>query len=269
MSSTSTAHGATAAPEHGAGHGHGAHSDPAEHLAHHFDTAQQQFDSGKLGIWAFLVTEVLFFSGLFCAYAIYRSHHPEVFVYASQFLDVRLGAVNTAVLILSSLTAAWAVRAAQLGQKKLLVWNLVITILCACTFMVVKYFEYSHKIHIGLRPGGNFIWTPEGEKAFEESGVLAVPAADPTAPVVAADGSVTPPAIPRHVKIFFSVYYGMTGLHGFHVLCGIVVFIWLLKRALRGEFGPKYFGPIDFAALYWHIVDVIWIYLFPLLYLIH
>src|SRR4029079_17403216 len=131
------------------GHGHGdahAHGD-GPHLAHHFDSYQQQFDAGKLGIWLFLLTEVLFFSGLFCAYTVYRGMHPEVFVYAHYFLDTKLGALSTCVLLISSLTAAWAVRNAQLAEKKMLMLNIVITIACACTFMCVKYVEYAHKYH--------------------------------------------------------------------------------------------------------------------------
>src|SRR3978361_890857 len=156
--SESTPQGAPAvthAPGDDQGHGHG-HVEGQAHLAHHFDSYQQQFDAGKLGIWLFLLTEVLFFSGLFCAYTIYRGMHPEVFVYAHYFLNTTMGAVNTCVLLLSSLTAAWAVRNAQLAQKKLLVVNIVITIACACTFMVVKYFEYQHKFNDGLLPGPNF-----------------------------------------------------------------------------------------------------------------
>src|SRR5450432_3451198 len=155
-------HGAPAATPavddgHGhGGHGHGGHVEGQAHLAHHFDSYQQQFDAGKLGIWLFLLTEVLFFSGLFCAYTIYRGMHPEVFVYAHYFLNTTMGAINTCVLLVSSLTAAWAVRNAQLAQRKLLVLNIAITIACACTFMVVKFFEYQHKFHDGLLPGPAF-----------------------------------------------------------------------------------------------------------------
>src|SRR5689334_3432818 len=146
--------------------GHGDHGhDPIHaanpHLAHHFDTPQQQFDAGKLGIWLFLLTEVLFFSGLFCAYTIYRAMRPEVFVYAHYFLNTKLGALNTCVLLGSSLTAAWAVRNAQLGETRKLMVNIVITIACACTFMVVKYFEYAHKFHDGLLPGPHFAPTEQ------------------------------------------------------------------------------------------------------------
>jgi cytochrome c oxidase subunit 3 len=290
------------------GHGHGEYP----FLAHHFDTPEHQFDSGKLGIWLFLTTEILFFGGLFCAYAIYRSLHPEVFEYAHYYLDTTWGAVNTCVLIISSLTAAWAVRNAQLGQQKALVTNIVITILCAFGFMGVKYIEYSHKFHEGTLWAGKFApqheaWELEsyqakhgtpavkpapsaqlsGEQQVQPSAAAPAPGAAPSMPPgldASAVGAreATAAAIaakklgpgefnerPAHVGRFFSIYFCMTGLHGIHVLGGIFVWLWLLARALKGEFGPKYFGPIDYAALYWHLVDLIWIYLFPLLYLIH
>ena len=318
---------------HDAGHahddqGHEAH-DPIHaanpHLAHHFDTPQQQFDAGKLGIWLFLLTEVLFFAGLFCAYTVYRSMHPEVFVYAHYFLDTKLGALNTCVLLISSLTAAWAVRNAQLAEKKMLMINIVVTIGCAFTFMCVKYVEYSHKYHDGLLPGHNFqpkeqIWElksfrdkhPEAAEYAEKLAKLdekkaeaaapaagagaAVPAAGAAAPAKAEEkaekierpteeelepllnaGLVGPRSLdpsahisrPRMAHVFFGIYFFMTGLHGFHVVIGIGIWIWMLVKAAKGQFGPTYFGPIDFTALYWHLVDLIWIYLFPLLYLIH
>lgn len=303
--------GAHGSPPHApagahADHGHGHGEFPF--LAHHFDSPQQQFDAGKLGIWLFLLTEVLFFSGLFCAYTIYRAMRPEVFVYAHYFLDTKLGALNTCVLLISSLTAAWSVRNAQLGETKKLVLNLVITILCAFTFMGVKYVEYSHKYHDGLLPGPAFnphepVWEtasfrtkhPEAaeyaehltkraekaEAAKAEGGAAALasfvekPTREQIEPLLQAGilGSkaenATVPSRPRNAHVFFGIYFFMTGLHGFHVLCGIGVFVWLLLRARTGEFGPMYFGPIDYAALYWHLVDLIWIYLFPLLYLIH
>ncbi|MCX5741963.1 MAG: cytochrome c oxidase subunit 3, partial [Proteobacteria bacterium] len=128
--------------DHGHGHGHG-----SRFIQHHYDDAQHQFESGKLGIWLFLAQEVLFFSALFVAYILYRVNHPEIYSYAHKYLDVKMGAINTAVLIFSSLTAAWAVRCAQLNQRKGLIGCIVITILCACTFMGVKYQEYKHKYH--------------------------------------------------------------------------------------------------------------------------
>jgi cytochrome c oxidase subunit III len=390
-----------AAPPAGAHVPHDDHDDAAHHdhpfLAHHFDTPQQQFDAGKLGIWLFLVTEVLFFAGLFCAYTIYRSQNPEVFVYAHYHLDTNLGAINTTVLLASSLTAAWAVRCAQLRQKRGLIINIAVTIACAFTFMVIKYFEYSHKAHEGLLWGRHFDpkhepWQLEGfqkkhpeaaalaqklkaktpgdpkpataaaeppstpqapaavtaQAAVEQAGTpspaapaAAAPAEAPTpgtapqghapagldpvppgmdsaaadqraaqqkradmvgespaltAPAQAAATGPAQPALPeklseaavkplvdagmlapntteitrpRKAHIFFGIYFFMTGLHGLHVLIGIGVWIWMLVRATRGVFGPTYFGPIDYTALYWHLVDLVWIYLFPLLYLIH
>lgn len=271
-----------------------AHSAHGEHdhsefpfLAHHFDTPQHQFDSGKLGVWLFLVTEILFFSGLFCAYAVYRALHPEIFEYAHYYLDTTLGAINTCVLILSSVTAAWAVRNAQLKQQRALMMNIVITILCGFGFMGIKYVEYSHKIHDGLLPGKHYVPThrawelPIYEAKFGSEGHGAAShggakehGADGKAPEAAPAGKklVGPHEFnvePRNVHRFFGIYFCMTGLHGLHVLVGIGIWVWLLIRAKAGEFGPDYFGPVDYAALYWHIVDLIWIYLFPLLYLIH
>ena len=281
------------------GHGHG-----SRFIQHHYDDAQHQFDSGKLGIWVFLAQEILFFSALFVAYIVYRTNHPEIFAYAHKYLDTNMGAINTAVLILSSLTAAWAVRAAQLKQKKILVWCLAVTIVCACGFLVIKYFEYSHKVHVGTVFGTKFkpSETPDGTKLLikDAKGKEVVPdahdsataavepppeeplpelpagAIDPTAPSgpLIADGVKEeksrysePP--PPNTAMFFTIYFAMTGLHGIHVLVGIFVFIWLLWRAIKDHFTPDYFGPVDYAALYWHLVDLIWIYLFPLLYLIH
>ena len=277
-------------------------------LAHHFDTPQQQFDAGKLGIWLFLVTEVLFFAGLFCAYTIYRAQHPEVFYYAHFHLDTTMGAVNTVVLLVSSLTAAWAVRSAQLRNKAALMLNITITIVCACVFMGVKYVEYSHKFHDGLLPGKRFaptqmIWElpvfkekhPETAKALKQLEAIATdPGKRAEAPPVeeaqqafvsrlspevvkpmVSAGLVNPKTMevnlkpPARTATFFGIYFFMTGLHGLHVTIGIGIFIWLLWRASKGIFNKNYFGPIDYAALYWHLVDLIWIYLFPLLYLIH
>ncbi len=279
---------------HDSGHDDG-HHDHSKYpfLAHHFDTPQHQFDSGKMGIWVFLVTEILFFSGLFCAYAIYRSLHPEVFEYAHYYLDTQLGAINTCVLIASSVTAAWAVRNAQLKQHKMLVVNIFITICCGFGFMGIKYVEYSHKIHDGLLPGTHYepahkAWElPVYKEKFASGDHGAAAPAKPNeghaAPDAAKAGdkpAAVPPSErkvgphefnvePRNVNRFFAIYFCMTGLHGIHVVVGIAIWIWLLIRARRGEFGPQYFGPIDYAALYWHLVDLIWIYLFPLLYLIH
>ena len=439
----STAHDAHH-DDHGHGHGHG-----SRFIQHHYDDAQHQFDSGKLGIWLFLAQEVLFFSALFVAYVLYRVHHGELYSYAHKYLDMKYGAINTGVLIFSSLTAAWAVRCAQLGQRKGLILCIVVTIACAFGFLGIKYIEYSHKYHEQIlfgrhfdpciSPGGNELMTksndcpgtlssvkfdsnagkalegcleigaidqdpatdgvqadctvfevkgrstrgPDGKETFNETGrrqiterchewsvheeqhgdgqadtgagkqerkeprpcwkpsyqpavcgdltdaaarvrgtaarpqvgilveygdhehrkngtkieakckdapkvtqaidILAtapteqqVPLGKPT--VLQRTNELTTHQIheiesmgppPPNTSMFFTIYFAMTGLHGIHVLAGIVVFLWLLIRALKGHFTPDYFGPVDFAALYWHIVDLIWIFLFPLLYIIH
>ena len=233
---------ATLNPTANAAHGEG-HS---PFLAHHFPSMGAQTETGKFGIWLFLASEVLFFSGLFTAYGVFRANHIDLFRYAHYFLDWRMGALNTVVLIGSSLSAAWAVRAAQLGQRRALTTSLVVTFLLAGTFMVVKYFEYSHKLHNGVGWGASY--QPSKEL------LASLPAALQALPV------------PEHVGRFFSVYYLMTGLHGIHVLIGMALFVWLLAR--RRHFGPGYWGPVDTVALYWHLVDLIWIFLFPLFYLV-
>lgn len=414
---------------------HDHHDDHESHgsrfIQHHYNDAQHQFDSGKLGIWFFLVQEILFFSALFVAYILYRHHRPEIYAYAHYYLDVKWGAINTAVLIVSSLSAAWAVRCAQLAQRRGLIACLAITIVCALGFLGIKTVEYSHKVHEHILWGRYFdpciaaagnpllnkgnncpgvktsvVWDSgtgkagagcldgdydldpavdgiqascqvaevraqttvtvvdvkddktgkvKREKKFDtkELGRVAIPMCDdkrakpcwklaenhrvcpsgPAAMVLYGDHTVRPnvpqksagtglrieatcqaaPAAtaattvddggaaagrsqalgqagfsnkraktkhelahefasgppPEHTNMFFSIYFAMTGLHGIHVLVGVFIFIWLLIRAIRGDFTPDYFGPIDYAALYWHLVDLIWIFLFPLLYLIH
>lgn len=384
-------------------HDHDGHHDHPEWLAHHFDDAEQQFDSGKLGMWLFLVTEVLFFSGMFCGYAYLRSRDPEVFAFASEFLNTKLGAINTGVLLFSSLTMAWAVRASQLSQHRLLVGLLGATLGCASMFLGVKAVEYSHKWQIGLLPGemyryqfvaesfdetnylfylmvipfaitaGLLVWylvAMAGKKAFQaevagplfvaglcffggiglgqvlesgghhgegheqhaahvddhehsgehggdgrdagggdhvdhdhdeadhshedhgedqDSGVAAESDASGEMLVAAvtseygftpaqsyasevAESEVSVPRIevnqPGKAGLFFGIYYCMTGVHAIHILAGMLVIAWLIVKAARKEFHSQYFGPVDNVGLYWHLVDFIWIYLFPLLYLI-
>ncbi len=306
---------------HDDAHGHG-HS---PHLAHHFDSMAQQFDSAKLGMWLFLATEVLFFGGLFVAYAILRMRFPEVFSYASHYLDTIMGGINTCVLILSSLTMALAVRYAQTSNKRGLIVCLALTLLGAVGFLVIKYFEYTHKIHENLVWGTSFYVPPEGHLGAEEAKALATAPAAPTgtitvkdptpfavpdlAPKPAVDASAIKPAsrgpsgvakasgapaaahdehaapgkseeahpathledprMPANTHLFFAVYYAMTGLHGVHVVVGMILIGWLIKRAFRGDFGSENFTSVDTVGLYWHIVDLIWIFLFPLFYLIH
>ena len=213
-----------------------------------FESHAQQLDVAKFGMWLFLASEVLFFGGLFVAYGVYRANHPDMFHYGQFFLDWRMGALNTLVLIGSSLAAAWSVRCAQLGDRKWLFRTLLLTFLLAGVFMVVKYFEYSHKIH------GGVLW---GEHYAPSAEILAeLPAA------------VQGMAVPANMGIFFSIYFCMTGLHGIHVFVGMALYVWLMMRTRKGDFGPSYYGPVDVVALYWHLVDMIWIFLFPLLYLI-
>jgi cytochrome c oxidase subunit III len=283
----------------GAGAVAGPASGASPHLAHHFATPKQQYDSAKSGMWLFLSTEILLFSGLFCAYAVYRANHPDVFIYAHQFLDKTLGGINTLVLILSSLTAAWAVRAAQLGQRRLLIGLLAATLVCGFCFLGIKGIEYEHKWKHGLLPGKSFHPELSSEpEAMPDAGhstappaaagpedplqiraKMAPPARGPAGlakPVPARGrtasgrhGSETSPADqPRNVQVFFSIYFAMTGLHALHVIGGMTAFAVLLIRASKGHFSPDYYTPVDLTALYWHLVDLIWIYLFPLLYLI-
>lgn len=404
------------APESDAHDSHGHDHDHPAWLAHHFDTPEQQFDSGKLGIWLFLVTEVLFFSGMFCAYAIFRMLRPEVFEGCSQFLNTKLGAINTGVLLFSSLTMAWAVRCSQTEEHKKLAVLIASTLSCAMVFLGVKAIEYSHKWGMGLLPPNSYfyseanphptaqqlvelhgfsestaffllnslyflcapfflllvgvvIWAvvafvqkkhfqfecakplvvvcasfflgvglgvvlesgdsgdhgaghavahvdgdhaghdhAEGDHSHgESSAVIADYSSDmddtavemlaasdlntgakdlltakraqtemAVGQVLPADGvadmgieSVEQDVLTkRQAGVFFGIYYCMTGVHAIHILAGIGVLVWLLVRAIRLDFNKQYFGPVDYVGLYWHLVDLIWIYLFPLLYLI-
>lgn len=214
---------------------HSSTSSHPTHLQHHFVDSDQQFDAAKFGMWIFLVTEILFFGGLFAAYIVYRAWYPELFTLASEELNTLWGGVNTLVLIGSSLTVAMAIKSAQLNQKKAITINLLITIALACVFMVIKYFEYTHKFEIGIFPGEFYTY----------------------------EGVDHPQA-----NIFFSLYYMMTGLHGIHVVIGIGLMIWLVLRARKDHFDSEYYTPVEITGLYWHLVDIIWIFLFPLFYLI-
>ncbi len=220
---------------HGAGHSH-EHADP--HFQHHFTDMEQQFDTSKIGMWLFLATEVLLFGGLFVGFGLMQARYPQEFLEAHEHLQKPLGALNTVVLLFSSWTMVMGVLSAQKSQTRKLVGYLTATILCACIFLVVKYFEYSHKFEDGLLPGH---W-------YSHKGDL----------IPNSHGYAT----------FFSFYFMMTGLHGIHIVAGIVVLIWILMRARKGEFSKSYFTPVDLVGLYWHLVDLIWIYLFPLYYLI-
>jgi len=241
------------ASESHAGH-HDEHHGPA-YLAHHFDTPAQQYDAAKLGMWAFLAQEVLFFSGLFCAYAIFRAWYPAAWSVGSHLLDWRMGFLNTCVLLLSSFTAAQAVAEAQKGNKQKTTLLLAATIVLAGAFMVVKYFEYKHKFHVGFFPGEYFAPNAEGLEEIAHAAGLA-------------HGTHGAVEAPYHLRSFFGVYFVLTGLHGLHVLIGMGIFLWIIARNQKGEFSKDFWTPVDLSALYWHLVDLIWIFLFPLLYLI-
>ncbi len=211
------------------------HSAHPDYLQHHFSDPQQQQEAAKLGMWIFLLTEVLLFGGLFCAYVIYRSWDPQLFINANKELSVPLGALNTIVLITSSVTMALAIRCVQLNKSKQSAAYLIATLAFAAVFLVVKYFEYSHKIHLGQLPGQFYTYTGiEG----------------------------------NNPHIFFSVYFMMTGLHGLHVLGGMGAIGWVLWKTVKRQLHSEYYTPMENVGLYWHLVDMIWIFLFPLLYLI-
>jgi cytochrome c oxidase subunit 3 len=224
---------------------------PAPHAAHHpkqqhhFYSMEQQLEASILGMWVFLVTEVMFFGGLFMAYIVYRHMYPLAWAESSHELNVVLGGVNTAVLICSSLTMALAVRSAQVGSRTGQIVNLILTIMFGATFLVIKFFEYKAKFEHGLVPGPNF--NPHE---------------------LLANGSLVPLHLPQGSEIFFSLYFIMTGIHALHMVVGIVLMSIILAMAWKGKFGPDYYNPVEISGLYWHFVDIVWIFLFPLLYLL-
>jgi cytochrome c oxidase subunit III len=212
-------------------------SSSGHHVAHHFRDAVHEFDTAKQGIWLFMVTEILMFGGLFVAYAIFHNMYPEMFAEGARQLDWKMGFLNTMVLIFSSLTMALGIHFLQVGKQKQAVISLALTILCGAIFMVVKYFEYTHKFHLGFLPG-RYLNTETVHAAHQNLGM------------------------------YFGLYFSMTGLHGIHVLIGMGLIAWMMVKAMKGEFGPDYYTPVEGVGIFWHIVDLIWIFLFPLLYLV-
>jgi cytochrome c oxidase subunit III len=205
-------------------------------LREQFETAAQQKEASTLGMWVFLITEIMFFGGLFLAYTVYRSSYPEVFWRASNTLNVIIGAVNTAVLLCSSYTMVLAVRAAQTGSRKALIIFLILTMLLGCVFLGIKGYEWTEKFHEHHVPGPSFHM--EG----------------------------TP--LQGQAQLFFSLYFAMTGLHALHMVIGVGLMTFLLCQAYAGKYTPDYYTPVDIGGLYWHFVDIIWIFLFPLFYLV-
>lgn len=205
------------------------------HFAHHFKSAEHEYETSKQGIWLFMVTEILMFGAIFVAYAIFHALYPSMFSEGASHLNWKMGFTNTCVLLLSSYTMAMAIQSLQSGKGKNAVPYLAVTLVCGAIFMVIKYFEYTHKFHMGIFPGKFF--------AFEG-------------------------AQHKNLALYFSFYFVMSGLHGIHVLIGMGLITWVMIRAMRGEFDEHYYTPVEGVGLFWHIVDLIWIYLFPILYLI-
>jgi cytochrome c oxidase subunit III len=226
-----------------AAHTHEGLHNPA--LLHHFATEEQQKDSANFGMWIFLGTEVMFFGGLFCAYLIYRGWYFADFAAASKSINAALGATNTAVLICSSLTVVLAIWAAQTARRGLLLLMLALTMIFGLGFLGIKGLEYRDKFEEHHVPGASF--------SFQH---------------VQVPGHPDQYANPQHAQIFFALYFIMTGLHALHMIVGLGIFTWLFIKAWRGMFTPRYHTPLEIGGLYWHFVDIIWIYLFPLLYLI-
>ena len=205
-------------------------------LKHHFDDSAQQLESSTLGMWVFLLTEIMFFGGMFGAYTVYRNLYPDAFASTSHFMNLTIGAINTGVLICSSFTMVLAVRSAQLGQKKALITFLILTLVLGCIFLGLKYVEYHEKWVDHHIPGPGF--------RYEESQYF------------------------HQAQILFFLYFAMTGMHAIHMIVGAGLLTTLIVMASRDRFSAAWYTPVEMIGLYWHFVDIVWIFLFPLLYLI-
>lgn len=265
---------------------------------------EHQYEASGLGMWVFLVQEVMFFGGLFVAYLVYRNMYFDGFGTASETLNIYLGAFNTVVLIGSSLTMAFAVNASQLGQKKRLVFYIFATMVLGTIFLGVKVIEYTQKWEAREIPGANFCFNAAGtpcqgvrhdkslkdtfarwakgdigptaqvpghmpSEAGEHGGSVSTPTSTELAPGRTLDGSSERERSMRGSEIYFSLYFAMTGMHALHMIIGMGIMVWLLINAMRGVYDQTYYTPIENFGLYWHFVDIVWIYLFPLLYLIN
>ncbi len=215
-------------------------------LQHHFANMEQQREAGTLGMWVFLVTEIMFFGGMFLAYTLYRSKYPEAFASASNHLSWQLGAINTGVLIFSSFTMAMAVYSAQIGKRRNQVVCLGLTILLGLTFLGIKAIEYHEKYVDHLIPGKLF----------------------PRNPFNASTVHLLPGASANNVEMFYWIYFAMTGMHAVHMVIGVGLLSVIMYFAARWRYGPEYYNPVEVSGLYWHFVDIVWIFLFPLLYLL-
>ena len=255
------------AEQHGHAHAHAHH--PA--LQHHFDTMAQQKEAAVVGMWVFLLTEILFFGGLFAAYMIYRVWYFDAFAQASATLDLFWGGLNTAVLIASSLTMALAVRSAQTNQRSATVNWLILTMLLGAVFLGVKVIEYSDKFEHHHVPGASFVWASHEPAAGEGGGAEhAEPVHAPAPGAKYGDvGTLSGDELQRTTQIYFSLYFTMTGLHALHMIVGIGLMAVITWMAWKGRFDSEYYTPVEMGGLYWHFVDIVWIFLFPLLYLVN
>lgn len=231
-------------------HGHRA-------LQHHFENMEQQREAGTLGMWVFLVTEIMFFGGMFLAYTLYRSSYPAAFASASNHLDIKLGALNTGVLILSSFTMAMAVYFTQIGKQRRQVICLLLTLVLGLTFLGVKAVEYNDKYTDHLIPGRLFAGNPFNPEVQHEGQSL-----DPH------KLHLLPGATVKQVELFYWIYFAMTGMHALHMIIGAGLLTFLIIFSMKGRFDPEYHSPVEVIGLYWHFVDIVWIFLFPLLYLL-
>jgi len=230
------------------------HGHPA--LQHHFENMEQQREAGTLGMWVFLVTEIMFFGGMFLAYTLYRSQFPAAFASASNHLDIKLGAVNTGVLILSSFTMAMSVYFTQVGKLRPQIVCLILTLILGVTFLGIKAVEYHSKYEDHLIPGKLIASSQFG-------------------PTVAHEGDqdphklhLLPGATVKQVELFYWIYFAMTGMHALHMIIGAGLLTFLIIFSIKGRYGPEYHSPVEVIGLYWHFVDIVWIFLFPLLYLL-
>ena len=210
-------------------------SDSSAIHAHQFDDAAQQHEASWLGMWVFLATEVMFFGGMFLGYTVYRSTYPDAFAGASNHLDIVLGTINTAVLICSSFTMALAVRGAQLDTRKPTIIFLILTMILGTVFLGIKFTEYYAKFEEHFVPGSAFAYPGPQAHAAE---------------------------------IFFSFYFAMTGMHALHMIIGLGLLTTMIVKTACGRFSSSYYTPMEIVGLYWHFVDIVWIFLFPLLYLV-
>jgi cytochrome c oxidase subunit 3 len=227
------------------------HAHASPRLQHHFDSMAQQKDAATLGMWVFLVTEIMFFGGMFAAYMLYRMWYFPGFAAGSSELDLTLGATNTVVLIGSSLTVALAVHAAQEGKQRQTVNFLILTGILGLVFLVIKFFEYKVKIVGHHLPDGTTI------TLFPAVGFFDVSQSEHLAPIA------------TEVRIFMVLYFALTGMHAVHMIIGIGILGVVLWMAARGRFTREWYAPVEIFGLYWHFVDIVWIFLFPLLYLVH